>query len=323
MKTYQVAVIGGGAAGIQAVLRSVLNNKECLFFPGSPKDKKRSRAKWVAKIENMPAHFHYKKGIEEPVKETLEWIQSSDFKENLIIQDNRGVTELKKVGELFELTDTKDEKYQAEFVILCTGVMDRQPEIEGSIKPILPYANLQSVDYCLRCDGHHVLGKKSGVIGYNNGALWVAIMLHERYQPPSMSIFTNGEISNFNGEALKLAQKYNFQFFEEKITAVEGVKKEGKLEAFVFTDGSKVELDICFVSLGMLVYNELAKSLGAKLDERGFVLTDDKGESSVEGLYIAGDLRAQTKKQVYTAWDTAVDAADAIDQKIRLKKRNS
>ena len=73
----------------------------------------------------------------------------------------------------------------------------------------------------------------------------------------------------------------------------------------------------------MLVYNELAKSLGAKLDERGFVLTDDKGESSVEGLYIAGDLRAQTKKQVYTAWDTAVDAADAIDQKIRLKKRNS
>ena len=63
---HPVAVIGGGSAGVMAVLRCVLNNDPCLFFPGSPKDRKRSRALWVRKIENMPAHFNYERGIDQP-----------------------------------------------------------------------------------------------------------------------------------------------------------------------------------------------------------------------------------------------------------------
>ena len=79
---------------------------------------------------------------------------------------------------------------------------------------------------------------------------------------------------------------------------------------------------ISFISLGMIVYNELAKSAGAKLDDRGFVLTDAKGLSSVDGLYVAGDLRANSKKQVYTAWDHSVDSADAINALLRKEKRD-
>jgi thioredoxin reductase (NADPH) len=71
----------------------------------------------------------------------------------------------------------------------------------------------------------------------------------------------------------------------------------------------------------MLVYNKLALSLGTETDERGFVKTNNKGESSIEDLYVAGDLRANTKKQIYTAWDTAVDALDDINGKIRNSKR--
>ena len=40
-KIYPIAVIGGGAAGTMAILRAVLNNDECLFFPGSPKKQKK------------------------------------------------------------------------------------------------------------------------------------------------------------------------------------------------------------------------------------------------------------------------------------------
>ena len=72
----------------------------------------------------------------------------------------------------------------------------------------------------------------------------------------------------------------------------------------------------------MIVYNELALELGAKVDERGFVITDSKGLSSVENLYVAGDLRAYAKKQIYTAWDHAVDSADGINSKIRQEKRD-
>lgn len=320
-KVFPVCVIGGGSAGTMAVLRTILNNDECLFFPGSAKDKKRSRDLWVRKVENIPGHFQYKRGIQEPNLETLKWISESDFKDNLNIQKNTGVVSLKKEGNLFEITDSKDQVHFAEYIILCTGVMDVQPEIKGTIETVFDYANAQSIDYCLICDGHHVLDKKASVIGSGNGAAWTAIMLHERYHPQSFFILTNGEKAVFSADTQKLIDLYGIQVREEPIIDVFGQKEAGILEGFTLEDGTDIETDICFISMGMIIYNELAKQLGADLDERGFVKGDEAGLTSVPGLYVAGDLKANTKKQIYTAWDNAVNSANAINLKIRVNKR--
>lgn len=322
-KIYPVCVIGGGSAGTMAVLRTVLNNDECLFFPGSPKHKKKSRALWVRKVENVPAHFNYKKGIEEPNAETLKWIDSSEFKNKLINKKNKGVTGVRKEGEIFHLTDTDGTSYLARFIILCTGVMDVQPEIQGSIETVFDYANAQTIDYCLICDGHHVLNKKTAVIGHDTGAAWISIMLHERYDPPALSIITNGQKSSFDADTTKLLDAYGIQVHESTVTEIIGEEKGKILKGFVLEDGVTINTDIAFVSMGMIVYNELAKQLNAELDVRGFVKTDVNGESSVPGLFVAGDLRANMRKQIYTAWDSAVSAAITINQKLRVSKRES
>lgn len=319
---YPIAVIGGGSAGTMAVLRSVLNNDETLFFPGTNLDKKRSRALWVSKVENMPAHFGYKKGIEQPNRETFDWLKKSEFADKFLWQKNRGITEIAQNHEgIFQLTDNKGESYRARFVILCTGIMDVQPHISGSIEPVFPYANMQSLDYCLRCDGHHVLGKKTGVIGHTSGAAWVASMLHERYAPPEMHLFLHGQKDEFSDEVKKLIKLYQFQIHEEEIVEIRGDQKKGLLASFLLASGKEVEVGMSFISLGSIVYNQLAKSLHAKLDERGYVVTNEKGESSVSGLYVAGDLRANAKKQIYTAWDQAVDSADDINARLRKARR--
>ncbi len=320
-KIYPVCVIGGGSAGVMAALRVVLNNDECLFFPGTAKDKKKSRALWVRKIENMPAHFNYKRGIEEPNAETLKWISESAFKDNLVQQKNISVTKLEKDGEIFKITDSKDQVHYAKFVILCTGVMDVQPEIKGSIETVFDYANAQTIDYCLICDGHHVFQKKASVIGHGNGAAWIAIMLHERYRPDNLTIFTNGKKAEFQADTQKLIDTYNIKVEESAIADIVGESKGQILKGFKLENGLTIETDISFVSLGMIVYNELAKQLGAELDERGFVKADESGLTSVNGLYVAGDLKANTKKQIYTAWDSAVNAANAINMKIRSARR--
>ena len=319
---FDVAVIGGGSAGTMATLRAALNNDKTILFPGTGKDKKKSRAFWVSKVENMPGHLDYKKGIENPNKESLVWLETSSFKEKFIWKKNKGVTSLTKEGELFELTDSSNEKYKARHVILCTGVMDVQPEIEGSIAPILPFANVQLADYCLRCDGHHVINKKTSIIGHGNGAAWVSIMLHERYEMPKTVILTNGHEPEFSDETKKLLERYVIEVEQSPIVEVRGNHREKKLEGYLLENGTKIETEITFISLGMIVYNELAKELGAQVDERGFVMTNNKGESSVENLYVAGDLRAGVKKQIYTAWDTAVDSADDINAKIRRMRRS-
>lgn len=321
-KIYPVCVIGGGSAGTMSVLRTVLNNDECLFFPGTPKDKKKSRALWVRTIENMPAHFQYKKGIEEPNQETLKWIQDSAFKDKLIMQKNAGVVSLKRDAHgIFEITDNQDRKFYASYVILCTGVMDVQPEIQGSIEAVFDYANAQTIDYCLICDGHHVLNKKTVVIGSENSTAWIAIMLHERYSPPEMTILTNGKEPSFQADTAKLLKLYNIRVVTTAIAEIHGEDKGRVLKGFKLEDQNVIEAEMSFVSMGMLVYNELAKQLNAEVDERGFVKTDANGLSSVNGLYVAGDLKANTRKQIYTAWDAAVASANSINQNLRVDKR--
>lgn len=323
MKIYDIAVIGGGSAGTMAMQRAILNNDECLFFPGSPKDKKRSRAFWVTKVENMPAHFNFKKGIEEPNKEVVDWILNSPFKDKLHFKKNLGIVSIKKNEQnIFELIDSKENTYFAKFVILCTGVMDVQPLINESIDPIFPYANVQLADYCLRCDGHHVLNKKIAIIGHTSSALWVAIMLYERYQCPEVSILTNGEVAIFDEETIALAKRYGFKIYEEKIAEIKGDLDKKLLDSFVLKNQKIVNCEYAFIALGMIVYNQLAKDLSVALDARGFVITDNKGKTNIDGLYVAGDLRANTKKQIYTAWDTAVDSADEINAILRRTKRN-
>lgn len=319
---FEIAVIGAGAAGVMAALRGVLNNDSVLLFTGTTKDKKKSRAQWVYRVENMPGFHGYKKAIHDPNKETLDWIEHSAFCQKLTKLDNVGVTSIKKENDLFEIAGSDGQVYFSKYVVLCTGIMDVQPHFQNSIKPILPYANAQTVDYCLRCDGHHVLGKHSAVIGSDDSAAWVAVMLFERYNPPSMKIFTNGAEVNISADVMKLVELYNIEIIVDEIVEVVGDKRSGSLEGFKLKNESVVKCEFSFISLGTIVYNELAKNLGAEIDKRGYVIADGKGETSVSNFFVAGDIKAGHKKQIYTAWDMAVDTLDEINRRIRLEKRN-
>lgn len=320
MKTkddLKTVVIGGGAAGVMAALRGVLNNERVVLYLGSGKARKKSREMWVSKVENMPGYEHYKKGIVNPNKDTLTWIKESKFAENLEVI-RTSVKEIKKLEDgSFEVIDEKENTQKAFAVVLATGVMDVQPHIQGSIEPVLPYANVQLIDYCIRCDGHHVHGKKTSIIGHGNTAGWIAILLKERYDVKEMIVLTNGEEPEFDEEVKKLHEAYGITVEKSAIKEVRGNAKELLLEGYTLEDGTEINSEISFVSLGMLVYNELATALGAEVDERGFVKTNKKGETNIEGLYAIGDLQADTKKQIYTSWDMAVDALDDIDNKIR------
>lgn len=304
------------------MLRGVLNNDEVLFFPGSAKNKKRSRDMWVAKVENMPGYAHYKKGIVDPNKDTIEWIQESEFKEKLVLKQRTGIDKVEQNrDETYTLTDTNGETYLTRHVVLCTGIMDVQPHFDGTIDKIFPYANAQTADYCLRCDGHHVLGKHTSIIGTGDGAAWVGIMLKERYNTPSMSILTNGEKTVFSEEVQKLMNLYKIEVFDSKIVDVIGDKKEGVLKGYKFASGRELQSDFTFVSLGTIIYNELALMVGAEADKRGYIVTNEKGMTKSHNFYVAGDIRAGFKKQIYTAWDMAVDTMDDINRKIRTRKR--
>lgn len=320
-KIFEIAVIGGGAAGQMGVLRSVLNNRNTLLIKGDGSTTRKSRGTWVHKVVNMPFVFETKRPIATGTKGTLDWIHSEEnFKDKLTVVNDAAENLEKLENGNFKITTVKGECFEARFVLLTTGIMDKQPEINGSIEPVLPYANSGFIDYCIRCDGHKAIGKVTATIGHKSSAAWVATMLHERYQPPEMKIFTNGKEPEFSEEVSKIVKAYGIEVITEAITEIVGDPKE-KLEAFKLANGKEEKLDLAFVVMGQIAYNQLAKQVGADLHDKGNVICNDKGESSTEGLYVAGDLRDTGKYQIYTAWDQAVDSIDDMDAKLREEFR--
>ena len=338
-RIYDIAIIGAGAAGSMGMLRAVLNNRETIIFKGSKQTNKRSRALWVRKVVNMPLMFDKKMAVIDSVKETFTWIEGHEYfsKKLTTVNDEVKIDTRNEEG-IFTLEDTNANKYQAKYVLLTTGVMDVQPEIQGSIQPILPYANKGDIDYCIRCDGHKVINKIAATIGHGSTAAWVAVLLCERYNPPEMKIFTNGKAPEWlaDSDLCKLIELYKIKVITGEILSITSDEAKN-LKAFQIkntedrTDNAdeaseqcyEEPLQVAFPMLGQRAYNELAKSLGAEISEKGNVKTNEKGESSVSGFYIAGDLREGKKYQIYTAWDMAVDSVDDMDLKLRKEYRRN
>lgn len=289
-----------------AVQRAVLNNTEVLLFTGTKKEMKNSCGHWVKKVDNIPGLGKYNRAIVEMRDEVLRELSGGFFAHNLhVINDS--VCHIEKQEDIFKLVDGCGRTYYARYVVLATGMMQEQPLIQGSIKPILSYANGQRIGYCCLCDGHRSYGKKTVVIGHTASALYTAELLAERYELKEIAILTNGITPEFISEEIPV--------FQSPIAQICGNEHIHELEVFKLESGEVIDADICFVSLGIRPNNRLALQLNALLSDAGLVITDEVGETSVPNLFVIGDLRAGTLKQIYTAWQHAVDVILEIDNR--------
>lgn len=314
-KIYPIAIIGAGASGTMAVKRAVLNNNEVLLFAGAKQERRRSRGNWVRCIDNVPGLAGYQRTILELRNEVLEKLAQHPLGNNLyVIEDS--ILSIKNEADFFELTDGSGRSYYAKYIVLAMGMMDEQPHIQGTIKPILKYANGQTAAYCSLCDGHRSFGKKAAVIGYSESAALTALQLSYKYKLEFMTILTNGHANEFTYETLEQLQKKNINIVEAPIQEVLGIKSLKQLVGFKLANSETVDADIAFVALGIRPNNQLALQLGAEMDENGLVIADENGETSIPNIFVIGDLRAGSMKQIYTAWQQAVEVIELINQRI-------
>jgi thioredoxin reductase (NADPH) len=312
-KIYPIAVIGAGAGGTMAANRAVLNNNEVLLFAGAKQERRRSRGNWVRKVDNIPGYGNYTRTVLELRNEVLSDLIQQPLSHNLfLIEDS--ITSIEKQDSCFKLTDGTGRNHFAKYIVLATGIMDEQPHIQGSIRPILPYANSQTVLYCALCDGHRSYGKKTIVIGHSEQAANTALLISEKYHHPGMTLLTNGKKLEYSLESL---QKKNITVLEEPILEVLGNQELKQLSGFKLENGTVINAEICFVALGIRPNNSLALQLGAKVDERGLVVADSQGETSISGLFVIGDLKSGSLKQIYAAWQDAVESIQLINRRLR------
>ena len=359
---YDLIIVGGGIGGSAAALRAVQYNLNVCWFYGDKQTSKSSRSKWIFNIDNMlgfhegilkgellktfksPEDDDLRERINEThihitgsavLKNTRERIES-DYSDNIDIIDKAALS-AKREPELFLISDGEFEA-RSEYVVFATGVMDKQPhvmkerggEIVDSTKWIYPFANRETILYCIRCEGHLTREDNAAVIGSGVAAEQLSFMLYERYGI-KVSILTNGEELNSDDDTKKLLSEYEIGIHTKRISDVSG-EKDGQLRRFVLADGEVVEVRFALVALGLhRVYNDLLIQLGAELDDEGLsdeirhIRVSKRSETSIPNIFAVGDMAKRAEevvmKQIYTAQEYAVRAVDSIDYRIRSKKR--
>jgi len=301
---YELAIIGAGAAGYSATIYAGRSGIKTIVLD---KGLGGGIAIVSPKMENYPG-FESISGVELMDKMKKHASKYGD------IRFNEEVKKIEKIGEKFNIKTDK-ESYSVKAVILCLGTAYRKLNAKGEKE-----LTGKGVSYCATCDGFFFKDKKVAVVGGGNSALIEAIFLKQ--------IGCKEVYVIHRRDQLRAEEAYKNEAIEKGVeiiynTHVESIKGEQKVESLelhnVKTDKKfDFAVDGVFISIGEEPQNELAKQLGVKLDDRGFIITDNQQRTNIKGVYAAGDVTGGLR-QVVTACSKGAIAALASTEALGKK----
>lgn len=295
---YDIIIIGGGPAGLTAALYARRANRSVLVIE---KGTFGGQITYSPKVENIP-------GFGE--------VTGNEFAEKLVSQvlDQGADVEMAEVVGIkngkMKTVVTDSGEYTARAVIIATGAKHRMPGLDGEEKYIG-----EGISFCAVCDGAFYKDKIVGVLGGGNSALQEALLLSDL----AKKVYVIQNLEYFTGEK-KLAEQLSGRDNTEILlgTVIERLTGNDSLTGAVVrrtSDGAERELllDGLFVAIGLIPQNEPFSDT-VKLDERGYAEADERCTTNAEGIFVAGDCRTKSVRQVTTAAaDGAVAALAACD----------
>ena len=293
-------IVGAGPAGLTAAIylaRYYLNIR--LFDCGT------SRASWIPTSHN---HAGFPEGING--NELLERMRAQAAKYGAAIEPKR-VTDLAKLGGQFVVT-CGEEEYRARAVLLATGVVNNRPEgIDDQLHDEALSRGL--LRYCPVCDGYEVTDKKVAVIG--TGA-------HGTAEAQFVRTYTR-DVTLISPEGdHELPEACAAQLDQAGIRRVAGPCGGYAIENGQFALGTgdgRMAFDSVYPALGSVVRSGLAAKAGAKLSDKDGVVVDDHQETSIPGLFAAGDV-VKGLDQISNAMGQAGVAATTIRNHLAREK---
>lgn len=281
----KVIIVGAGPAGISAALYAARGNMDPLVLNYG-----------IGALEKAEKIENYYGSPDVPSGKEL-------YERGIAQARNLGVrikeTQVLGIGgyDTFEVMTTEG-MLEAQSVILTTGARRKAPAIPGLAK-----LEGRGVSYCAVCDAFFYRGKNVVVLGNGDFAVHEADELGNL--AGSVTILTNGMPLEFSKEPL-------YPVDTRSIASIEG---EGRVGRILFQDGSALETDGVFVAMGTAGSAEIARQMGAELTEKGHIYVDDAMQTTIPGLFAAGDCTGgllQIAKAVYEGCLAGINAGKYI-----------
>lgn len=304
---YDVAIIGAGPAGMTAgIYARRAGYTAAMFEMGMPG----GQAATTDQVENFPG---YPEGISGSDLAMKFYEHCNAFGVETVFEQ---VVSLELDGPVKKIhTDTglAQNTYEAKAVILATGAHARMLGVPNEER-----LRGKGVSYCGTCDGFFFRGKDVCVIGGGDVAVEDAIYLANMCA--SVTVFHRREELRANKRSQEIAlanDKIRFEWNtivtaingEEKVTGVTTKNvKTGEVKDWSF--------DGCFVFVGNEPNNACFPA-DLKLDERGYVLTDDTYATNLPGVFAVGDCIHKSVRQISTAVGDAGAVMNSVERYIR------
>lgn len=307
---YDIAVVGAGPAGLAASIYAAREGMTCVVIDESALG---GQAGLTEQVDNYPG---FPDGIEGKDLTARFVEQARRYEVELL--SAVGVESIEPAGDDYMLHLRIGQLVGAHAVIVATGTHYRRLDVPGE-ETLLG----TSLHFCGTCDGPFYRGADELlVVGGGNSALEEALFLLEFAD--RIRIVARGELS----ASLLLREKV---IKEPRITlhtntAVLEFKGKHRLEAVVGQDESGAALEwqptAVFLFVGLEPNTEfLGETL--QLDERGFIETDLRFETSLDGVFAAGDVRAGSTKQLGAAVGEGITALMMARDHLRVRAHMS
>jgi thioredoxin reductase (NADPH) len=268
-------IVGGGPAGLTTALYLARFKRQFrLVDSGSP------RAAWIPTSHNIPVFAEGISGKEILARARTNLEQYGDC----ILPGM--ITGLRKQPDRFIalLEDNRGSMRQiaARRVVLATGAVDVEPNL-----PNVPNAVQRGlVRYCPICDGYESRDRKIAVIGYGAHSIGEAVFIARTYSR-DVTLLTLGQHLELDPEQQGRLDEHGIKVVE---APVEALAMENDRISAVNVAGKEYRFDVLYSALGLKYRSDLAIALGAEHDLSGSLIVDSHCQTTVKGLYAAGDI---------------------------------
>jgi thioredoxin reductase (NADPH) len=297
-KDIDLVIVGGGPAGLSAGIYAVRMGLNTVLvekaIPGG-------MISSTEKIENYPGFPKGIKGMD--LAKALE-DQAKELGLEMIWGDVEGIDLDGKVKKVV----LEEETLEAKAVVIATGTEPKKLGIPGESELLG-----RGVSYCAICDAAFYKEKKVIVIGGGNSAVEEALFLANF---ASIVTIVHRRDKLRADKIYELRAKNNpkiFFMWDSNLEKIEGSDKVKSVDIKNLKTGqvTKHNVDGVFIYAGYVPNTDFLKGR-VKLDENGFIITDEAMNASVKGVFAAGDVRVKQLRQVVTsASDGAVAAFSA------------
>lgn len=308
VKPIDVVVVGAGPAALTAAIYTCREDIQTVLYEKGVVGGLAAITDWVDNYPGFP-----------------EGVAGLELAENLRKQAERFGADI-RLGEVLGIErqpdglvklDTTDGDVLARSVLIATGSDYKKIGVPGEAEY---YA--RGVHYCATCDGAFYRGKTLAVIGGGNSAVQEALFLTRFTTHIDLLVRSTIKASEILQHDLDKAVKEGKITVHLGVTTDEIVGKDNKVVKVTATqDGKKVDypVDGVFVFVGLLPNTQFLQNSPVELDAVGLIKTNGNLETTMPGVFAAGDVRSGATMQIASA--SGEGATAALELREYLEKK--